>query len=196
LDAVDEFVTVQRRHLIGLIGALPEQRRLHALDSLTLLEQVRERSGGLRPSLLCTSGYAGADHSDELGPLPRRCAALPEVGTSGPIGPGELAGTQAPLGPAGPQTNPRSSVSATPSTLPVPAVPGVPGLPGELTEPGLPGELTEPGKPGDPEPTAGQPSEPSPTPSGATQGLLGDVTDTVGGVVGSVLDPLTGGDSP
>ncbi len=88
LDAVDAFVAIQRKELLALIGTLPDQRRMRAVDSLTLLEQVSDRSGSLRPSLLCTVGYTGANRSDELGPLPRRCAALPGVESGGTKVPG------------------------------------------------------------------------------------------------------------
>jgi hypothetical protein len=170
LDAVDEFVAIQRRQLIAFIGTMPENRRMRALDSLELLETVRERSGGLRPSLLCTVGYTGANRSDELGPLPRRCAALPgvEPGGSGvPGGPDTSAG--GPYGTPGSQV-PRSSISIGPTPTP---------LPSTSTDP------TDPGAPGGPLPT-GHPS-PTPSPSGGTQGLLGSVSDTVGGVVGGLL---------
>jgi hypothetical protein len=179
LDAVDEFVAVQRRQLITLVGTLPEKRRMRALDSLELLETVRERSGALRPSLLCTVGYTGANRSDELGPLPRRCAALPGVepgGSSVPGGPDTSTGDPS-RGPG--STVPRSSVSAGPSTTPSPSAP---------TDP------TEPDAPGVGLPTAGDP-DPSPSPSGGTQGLLGSVSDTVGGVVGGLTGGI-GGSAP
>ncbi len=170
LDAVDEFVTVQRRQLIAAIGGLPEKRRMRALDSLELLERVRERSGALRPSLLCTVGYTGANRSDELGPLPRRCAALPGVqpgGTSVPGGGPDTSGND----PTNPGTTiPRSSISARPSATPPVS---------------LPADPTSPGSRIDPVPT-GTPT-PAPTPSGGTQGLLGAVSSTVGGVVGGLL---------
>jgi len=170
LDAVDEFVAVQRRQLIALIGTLPEKGRIRAVDSLALLEQIRERSGNLRPSLLCTAGYTGANRTDELGPLPRRCAALPGVepgGSSAPGGPNTSTG-QDPTKPG--NVVPRSSVTTGPSAT---------------TSADPSGDPTEPGIPGSPGPT-GQPV-PSPSPSGGTQGLLGAVTDTVDGVVGGML---------
>jgi hypothetical protein len=170
LDAVDEFVTVQRRQLIAAIDGLPGERRMRALDSLELLERVRERSGALRPSLLCTAGYTGANRSDELGPLPRRCAALPGVqpgGSSVPGGGPDRSGND----PTSPGTTiPRSSISARPSATPPVS---------------LPADPTGPGSPINPVPT-GTPT-PAPTPSGGTQGLLGAVSSTVGGVVGGLL---------
>jgi hypothetical protein len=170
LDSVDEFVTVQRRQLIAMIGGLPEKRRMRALDSLELLELVRERSGALRPSLLCTAGYAGANRSDELGPLPRRCAALPGVEPGGSSVPGGTPDTSR-NDPTRPGTTiPRSSIPTLPSATP-PVRPPV--------------DPTGPGSPIDPVLT-GTPA-PTPTPSGGTQGLLGSVTSTVGGVVGGLL---------
>ncbi len=167
LDAVDEFVAIQRRELITLVGTLPEKRRVRALDSLKLLEDVSDRSGALRPSLLCTVGYTGANRSDELGPLPRRCAALPgvEPGGSGvPGGPDTSTGdpTKRPG-----TTVPHSSVSTGPS-----ATPSATGAPTDPTEPGTPPS-------GDP--------LPSPSPTGGTKGLVGAVTDTVGSVIGGLL---------
>jgi len=176
LDAVDEFLAAQRRQLIALIGDLPGTRRLRAVDSLALLEQVRERSGSLRASLLCTVGYTGAHRSDELGPLPRRCAAPPGAvqprESRSPGGPHTLPGGQRGTVP---ETTPKSFAPAGPSAAPVPGLPGVPAGLDSPTPPPTP------------------PAQPTPASSGGTQGPLGSVAGTVGGVVGGVLGGGLGG---
>jgi hypothetical protein len=178
LDAVDDFIAVQRRELLSLIAVLPDKRRMRAVDSLGLLEQISDRSTALRPSLLCTVGYTGANRSDELGPLPRRCAALPGV---------EPGGSNVPGGPDTSTGRPKSS--ATPGV-----VPGSSASVGTSASPSA-GPLSgqDPGSPNGPEPTEGPGAEPSPTPSGGTQGLLGSVTDTIGGVLGGLLGGLGNG---
>jgi hypothetical protein len=176
LDAVDGFVLAQRADLGTLLPRLAPEERDRALDSLVLLEQIQGRSLDLRGSLLCTTGYAGEVSSDELGPLPQRCAALPSTPAAGASGlPGPLPSDTPGLG-----------------TLPGGAVPsGVPSLPGlggvvpsgsGFPTPGLPGSGI-PGMPGYEEAEAG------------LGGLLGTVTGTVGGVVGGLLGPLVGGET-
>jgi hypothetical protein len=174
LDALDAFVLAQRADLATLLPKLGPDGRDRALDSLVLLEQIQGRSLDLRGSLLCTTGYAGRGSTDELGPLPQRCAALPSTPA------------------AGASRLPNPPLSGTPGlgTLPGGAVPsGVPSLPGlggvvpggsGFPAPGLPGSGI-PGIPGYDEAEAG------------LGGLLGTVTGTVGGVVGGLLGPLVGG---
>lgn len=175
LDFIEqEFVAMQRRQLIALIGDLPENRRGRALDSLALIEQAHERSRALRPSLQCAAGHAGASRSDELGPLPRRCAALPGV---------EPGGSAVPGGPDTATENPRTTVPRN-SLSATPGAPSTAGLPRVPTGPPDPGLSTSP--------PATEPSSPTPTPSGGTQGVLGSVTGTVGGVVGGLLGGLSG----
>ena len=177
LDALDAFVLAQRADLATLLPKLGPDGRDRALDSLVLLEQIQGRSLDLRGSLLCTTGYAGQGSTDELGPLPQRCAALPSTPA------------------AGASRLPDPLASGTPGlgTLPGGAVPsGVPSLPGlggvvpgggGFPTPGLPGSGLPgiPGMPGYDEAEAG------------LGGLLGTVTGTVGGVVGGLLGPLVGG---
>jgi hypothetical protein len=169
LDVVDEFVAVQRRQLIGLISAQPHDRRARALDSLTLLEQMRERSTALRPALLCDGAFLGADTVDELGSLPRRCAALPGVGS-------------------GNKPNPDGNATAKPRT-------GDPSQgPGSVRPPDDPAESGGPSanQPGGPSAPASRPNQPPSLTPGGASGVLGTVTGTVGGVVGGVLGPLAG----
>jgi len=178
LDAVDELVAIQRKQLLAQIATLEDQRRMRAVDSLTLIEQVSDRSTALRPSLQCTVGYTGANRSDELGPLPRRCAALPGVEPGGSSTPG-----------GGPDT---SSGRPDGNTSPG-AVPGTSASAGTAATPtaGPSGGPRQPGTPTGSEPPT-EPGDPSPMPSGGTQGLLGSVTDTVGGVLGGLLGGLGG----
>ncbi|MDQ1677092.1 MAG: hypothetical protein QOC93_2236 [Actinomycetota bacterium] len=174
LDAVDGFVLAQRSDLAALLPSLGADGRDRALDSLVLLEQIQSRSVDLRGSLLCTTGYADEGGTDDLGPLPQRCAALPStpaVGASGlPI--------PLPSGTAGTGILPDGTVPA--------GIPSLPGLGGVVpsgsgfTSPGYPGS----GIPGMPGYTESDPG---------LGGLLDTVTGTVGGVVGGLLGPLVGG---
>jgi hypothetical protein len=175
LDVIDGFVLAQRGALRTLIPALLPVQRDRALDSLVLLEQIQARSLDLRASLLCTTGYADGARSDELGPLPQRCQALRSRTIPGAAG------------------LPATTIGGTPiGSLPQITIPaGTPSLPGlGGTAPigtGLPTPiLTGPGIPGLP---GYQDGESSPG------GLLGSVTDTVGGVVGGLFGPLVDHDA-
>jgi hypothetical protein len=176
LDLVDEFVVRQRRDLIALIARLTGSRRTRVVSSLGLLERVRERSTALRPTLLCTIGYPNANQTDELGPLPHRCAAMPGVEPGGTSVPGGPSTTPAPRS-SGPATGPRRSTATGPVATAAPPDPGRPGQPDQPDGQG---------------PSPGPSGQPSPSPSGGTQKLLGDVTDTVGDVVGGLVGPLAG----
>jgi hypothetical protein len=175
LDIVDEFVAVQRRQLIaGLIIELPQDQRTRPLDSLTLLEQVRQRSAKLRPGVRCNSHFAGLAKTDTLGAIPRPCAAAPSGGVPD-VSPFP---SSAPILPGGPDKR------STPQTGHAPASPSAGTRPGGRSNPSAV-----------PTPTAaplGAAPEPVPAPSGGTQGMLGSVTDTVGGAVGGVVGPLSG----
>jgi hypothetical protein len=174
LDIIDGFVLAQRSELSAFVPGLTGDARDRALDSLVLLEQIQTRSLELRGSLLCTSGYADEGGSDDLGPLPQRCAALragSSPGTGGLPGATGLDGLGLPSGvvPSGTPSLPGLGGTApTGSGLPTPGLPGsgIPGTPGYLEGEAGPG------------------------------GLLGTVTGTVGGVVGGLLGPLLSGDTP
>jgi hypothetical protein len=173
LDALDGFVLAQRADLTALLPALAPAARDRVLDSLVLLDRIQGRSLDLRGSLLCTTGYADEVSSDDLGPLPQRCAALPSTPAVGASGlPGPLPSGTPGLG-----------------TLPGVIPPGVPSLPG------LGGVVPSGGG----FPTSGLPGSPIPGMPGYNEaeaglgGLLGTVTGTVGGVVGGLLGPLVGG---
>ncbi|MGH3545037.1 MAG: DUF5667 domain-containing protein, partial [Mycobacteriales bacterium] len=77
LDAVDQFVTAQRQDLQAWMNELPSDKRTRAAESLSVLDDVGQRSQGLRGTLACGNGASGASTTDELGPLPRGCAAAP-----------------------------------------------------------------------------------------------------------------------
>lgn len=83
LDAIDTFLAAQRPELEDLAADLSGGRQQRAVASLELFDQVAERSDGLRQSLECANGNVGSERSDELGPLPRRCAALPAMNPGG-----------------------------------------------------------------------------------------------------------------
>jgi|GEM_PF-1068929 len=77
LDAVDQFVSTQRQDLQSWMDELSPDKRARSAESLAVLDQVEQRSQGLRSDLACSNGAAGNGTTDELGPLPGGCAAAP-----------------------------------------------------------------------------------------------------------------------
>lgn len=73
LDAIDTFVTGQRRAVSGLLDRADhvEQDRTHR--SLALLDAVVTRANGLREAMAC--GLPAPAASDALGPTPNACPA-------------------------------------------------------------------------------------------------------------------------
>lgn len=72
LDAIDAFLTNQRRQVTGLLDGATRADRERVSTSLTLLDSIGKRADALRAGLLC-----GADPSiraDALGPLPQSCS--------------------------------------------------------------------------------------------------------------------------
>ncbi|NUS72204.1 MAG: hypothetical protein HOQ05_02235 [Corynebacteriales bacterium] len=167
LDLVDDFAAEQRRDLSTLLGALPAKKQNRVLESLTLLEQVSERSSALRDSLACGSDTTGTERSDELGPLPSRCTALPPVKAGGQPVPG--------VQPRSSEENPDNSDSSGTPTPSASASNGPTGSPTPSTTPLLPSQNAD---------------KPTPSPSGTTNGLLGGLTSTVDGVLGGLLGLL------
>lgn len=175
LDAVDSFVKSQRGNLANLVAELPTDKRRRALDSLMVIEQVRQRSSSLRPDLLCTADYSGAGDSDELGPIPRSCTTASR---------GRPGGEKVP-NPGGP------SLSSSPSNgHPSPVKPGAPtptdsasqsqgDTPSHSTSPSEGLALTNPSNDG----------SPSPAPSSSD----GNMLTNLGGILGSLLGPGSNG---
>ncbi|GAA4696166.1 hypothetical protein Prum_047310 [Phytohabitans rumicis] len=81
LDAIDSFVTSQRKQITRMLDPISGASRDRALESLTLLDQVSQRAKALRGTLDC-SGTATAG-TDPLGPKPSTCWAGPGQGQSG-----------------------------------------------------------------------------------------------------------------
>ncbi len=118
LNAVDTFVSAQRRQLGPLIDGLNAKDREKAIDSLRLLDEVDKRVRGLRNSFACgTDGISGAD---SLGPKPRSCSAADSPksnGTGKQTGSGAERGstTENRPGPSpNPSPNPSTSAKAVP----------------------------------------------------------------------------------
>ncbi len=80
LDAIDQFESAQRQDLQAWMDELSTDKRTRPAESLAVLDQVQERSQGLRNSLACSGGVASSGISDEFGPLPGDCAAAPNAG--------------------------------------------------------------------------------------------------------------------
>ena len=85
LNAVESFVTAQRRLMQPLLARLGTADSESARASLGLLDAVEKRVNGLRSSVEC--GTIGADG---LGPLPQTCSAAPQRKQNG----GDATGTE------------------------------------------------------------------------------------------------------
>ncbi|MBY8872968.1 DUF5667 domain-containing protein [Micromonospora sp. PLK6-60] len=72
LDAVNAFLTGQRRELAGLLGTVTRAERDRTHRSIALLDAIRKRSDGLRAAIACDLPPSG---SDALGPVPDVCPA-------------------------------------------------------------------------------------------------------------------------
>ncbi|PZG00986.1 DUF5667 domain-containing protein [Micromonospora deserti] len=71
LDAVNSFVTGQRRAVNGLLHGATRAERDRTRRSLALLDAIRERSEALRAAVAC--GLPAPIGSDALGPAPAAC---------------------------------------------------------------------------------------------------------------------------
>ncbi|WP_446211531.1 DUF5667 domain-containing protein [Micromonospora sp. IBSANI012] len=71
LDAVNTFVTGQRKAVGGLLDGASRAERDRTRRSLALLDAIRKRSDGLRAAIAC--GLPAPVGSDALGPAPATC---------------------------------------------------------------------------------------------------------------------------
>jgi hypothetical protein len=73
LTTVDAFVTGQRQTLTPALDKLSDGNRKRAMESLSLLDKVSQRTDDLRAGLHCSSVVAAG--ADELGPKLRDCTS-------------------------------------------------------------------------------------------------------------------------
>ncbi|MEV0721509.1 DUF5667 domain-containing protein [Micromonospora purpureochromogenes] len=71
LDAVNTFVTGQRKAVGGLLDGASRAERDRTRRSLALLDAIRKRSDALRAAIAC--GLSAPVGSDALGPAPATC---------------------------------------------------------------------------------------------------------------------------
>ncbi|MFV2099719.1 DUF5667 domain-containing protein [Micromonospora sp. LOL_024] len=71
LNAVDAFVTRQRRSLGAIVDTNPRADRARTSQSLSLLDSVALRADALRATITC--GRQATTASDDLGPTPGTC---------------------------------------------------------------------------------------------------------------------------
>ncbi|SCE98048.1 hypothetical protein GA0070216_103496 [Micromonospora matsumotoense] len=71
LDAVNTFVSGQRRAVAGLLDGAGSAERERTRQSLALLDAIRKRSDALRAAIACTLPTPVG--SDALGPIPAGC---------------------------------------------------------------------------------------------------------------------------
>lgn len=77
-DTIDAFLSQQRPELSRLAEPITAQAQQVATSSLDLIDKSQQRSTELRNSLMCTG--TATVNSDELGPVPQQCTALPGTG--------------------------------------------------------------------------------------------------------------------
>ena len=78
LDAVNTFVTGQRKAVGGLLDGAGHAERDRTHRSLALLEAIRKRSDALRAAIAC--GLPAPVGSDTLGPAPTTSTRCPVGG--------------------------------------------------------------------------------------------------------------------
>jgi hypothetical protein len=155
LDAVDTFVSGQRQQITKMLDRLPTASRDRAVASLAVLDQVSQRSKGLRTTLDC--GDAATVGADALGPKPGTCWSAPSQGR-----PGAATGTG---------TSQREGAKPAPER----------SEGAEATPPA--GGTTQP--PGTPAPGGSTPTDqPEPTPSSTDDGLLDGLGRILGDLLG------------
>jgi hypothetical protein len=168
LDAIDRFVTAQRRTMNPLLDKLSTGNNERALASMTLLDNIDRRARGLRAGIDC--GSEGTLGTDILGPTPRSCFTGSQNSTPDKSDANERTGT----------TGGRTDSKVRP------------GRSAPVAEPGATGAAVAPG---DAEPTGelgangfSPTDEPTPTPTEAPAappedddgGLLGDLFGILG----------------
>lgn len=120
LDAIGSFLAGQRRQLSALgAGAGPSQQE-RADASVSLLDQIKSRTDALRAGMAC--GVEPSVRVDDLGPLPRSCAAgrQPAASQTG-TGP---SGTSTDQHPGGRATSQPRAGRSEPARSPVATTPG------------------------------------------------------------------------
>ena len=155
LDAVDTFVSGQRQQITKMLDRLPTASRDRAVASLAVLDQVSQRSKGLRTTLDC--GDAATVGADALGPKPGTCWSAPSQGRPGAA--------------TGSGTSQRDGAKPAPER----------SEGAEATPPA--GGTTQP--PGTPAPGGSTPTDqPEPTPSSTDSGLLDGLGRILGDLLG------------
>ncbi|HEX9999670.1 MAG TPA: DUF5667 domain-containing protein [Actinoplanes sp.] len=120
LAAVDDFANRQSQTLLPVLERLGSVDRERAMNSLTLLDSVRQRSGDLRAGLACTPITPAG--TDRLGPKLRDCAAnAGGAATSRPSGHSGKSTAKPKVTKAKPERSaPTVAPNASRSTAPVP----------------------------------------------------------------------------
>jgi hypothetical protein len=167
LDAIDTFVTAQRRTMNSLLDTLSPGNNERALASMSLLDDIDRRARGLRAGIDC--GADGMVGTDLLGPKPHNCItgsqnSGPDTSSEERTGTGERTDTKV--------RPDRSTPAAEPDVTGAAAAPGDED-PAERPAPGT----TPTAKPS-PTPTVAPPPPPADEDSGG--GLLGDLFDILG----------------
>jgi hypothetical protein len=174
LATVDSFVAAQERTLEPLLGDLGADNRKRAVESMTLLEDVQQRTRSLRAGLACKTFTPIG--TDALGPRLRDCPA----GTNGatadadtPQGQGQRIGTKPGAETAGTAT--RTTDGAGPAATP--DATGTVRKPGGAVD-----RSTPPTDPATGEPAPADPATEEPVPAEEPDdGVLGGLLDGIFG---------------
>jgi hypothetical protein len=161
LDAIDVFVTAQRRTMNPLLDKLSTGNNERALTSMSLLDDIDRRARGLRAGIDC--GPDGTIGTDVFGPKPRTCFTGSQNSAPDKSDSDERTGT----------TGGRTDSKARPGRSEPAAEPGVTGAavaPGDA-EPA--GERVDPTGTPSPTPTVAPPAPPEDDGGGMLSDLFG-----------------------
>lgn len=162
LDLVSGFDANQSKDMTALLTGMGSADRTRAEQSYALLGEVQQRATALRAQLSCLNATGQQVATDQLGPIPPGCSALP---------------AQPSQQPAGGRIHPRESTPATrPTSTPKAGASGTP-TPSPSSTPLIPG-LNLP---------VGGSSSPTPTPSGGGGGDNGGLLGALGKLLGGLL---------
>ncbi|WP_249714297.1 DUF5667 domain-containing protein [Rhizomonospora bruguierae] len=114
LRSLDAFLTGQQAGVAKLVTRADGEDRQRAIESRTLLEDVRVRVDALRRTLAC--GASPDANTDSLGPLPRTCGVVASDRDSSPTNAPGRQGVQPPAEESRGGTQPeRTSAPGTPT---------------------------------------------------------------------------------
>jgi hypothetical protein len=159
LTTVDTFVAQQRQTLVPALDKLGPANRERAMASLSLLDDVRQRTDDLRTGLNCATVLSAG--SDALGPKLRNCTSTAD-GTA----------TSRPAGHSGKATSKAGKQKVQPEHTGPAATPQAST---DVADVDVPGASTGPATPLGGTPVTSPPTDVDPVDKGGVGGLLGNL---------------------